>query len=95
MFAVRMRMIEVRMRLRIGVSPCALNFRVPRAFNFVEEQLLCMSSYTVTVVRELLSSANANNSENSGVRCANANNRGANTNTNWGFPLYHNYGFPF
>ena len=54
-----------------------------------------MSSYTVTVVRELLSSANANNSENSGVRCANANNRGAHTGTNWGFPLYHNYGFPF
>lgn len=35
-FAVRMRVIEVRIRVRIGVSPCALNFRVPRAFNFVE-----------------------------------------------------------
>ena len=45
---------------------------------------------TVSVFREnqLLSAANANNSENAGVRCANANNRGANTNANYGFPLY-------
>jgi hypothetical protein len=45
---------------------------------------------TVSVFREhqLLSAANANNAENSGVRCAYANNRGANTNANYGFPLY-------
>ena len=38
-------------------------------------------------IKQLLSCANANNTENSGVRCANANNRGANTNTNYGFPF--------
>lgn len=36
---------------------------------------------------KLLSSAYANNSEVSGVRCANANYRGSLTNTDWGFPL--------
>lgn len=36
---------------------------------------------------QLLAAANANNSDNSGVRCANTNNRGANTNANYGFPL--------
>ena len=36
---------------------------------------------------KLLSSAHANNSESSGVRCAYANGRGAHTFTNWGFPL--------
>lgn len=44
---------------------------------------------------KLLSSANAFESRYSGVRCAYAYHRGSNTNTNWGFPLYHNYGFPF
>lgn len=39
-------------------------------------------------VNQLLSACNANNAENAGVRCANANNRGANTNANYGFPLY-------
>lgn len=39
-------------------------------------------------VNQLLSAANANNAENAGVRYANANNRGANTNANYGFPLY-------
>ena len=38
-------------------------------------------------IKQLLSCANANNAENAGVRCANANNRGANTNTNYGFPF--------
>lgn len=36
---------------------------------------------------QLLSSATATYSENSGVRCAYANARGASTNTDWGFPL--------
>ena len=46
--------------------------------------------FSVSVFREnqLLSACNANNAENAGVRCANANNRGANTNANYGFPLY-------
>ena len=39
-------------------------------------------------VNQLLSACNANNAENAGVRYANANNRGANTNANYGFPLY-------
>ena len=39
---------------------------------------------------QLLSAANANNTENAGVRYANANNRGANTNANYGFPLCAN-----
>ena len=37
---------------------------------------------------QLLAACNANNAENAGVRCANTNNRGANTNANYGFPLY-------
>ena len=36
---------------------------------------------------KLLSSAGANDSEGSGVRCASANSRGSSTVTNWGFPL--------
>lgn len=44
---------------------------------------------------QLLAAANANNSDNSGVRCANTNNRGANTNANYGFPLLRLFGFPF
>lgn len=36
---------------------------------------------------KLLSSATAGDSEASGVRCADANNRGSSTYTNWGFPL--------
>lgn len=43
---------------------------------------------------QLLAAANANNAENAGVRCANTNNRGANTNANYGFPLLRLYGFP-
>lgn len=36
---------------------------------------------------KLLSSASASDSEDSGVRCANADDRGASTSTSWGFPL--------
>ncbi len=43
---------------------------------------------------QLLAAANANNAENAGVRCANTNNRGANTNANYGFPLLRLCGFP-
>lgn len=59
--------------------------------NFGAALLHAHNTYkTVSVFREnqLLSAANANNSENAGVRYANANNRGANTNANYGFPLY-------
>lgn len=42
---------------------------------------------------QLLAAANANNAENAGVRCANTNNRGANTNANYGFPLLRLFGF--
>lgn len=44
---------------------------------------------------QLLAAANANNAENAGVRCANTNNRGANTNANYGFPCYAYTVFPF
>lgn len=44
---------------------------------------------------QLLAACNANNAELAGVRCANTNNRGANTNANYGFPLLRLYDFPF
>lgn len=47
------------------------------------------------MVRELLSSADAGTSGLSGVRCAGADDRGSVAGADWGFPLYHNYGFPF
>ena len=41
-------------------------------------------------IRQLLSCASAIYSGNAGVRCANADNRGAYTNTSFGFPLCYN-----
>lgn len=41
-------------------------------------------------IKQLLSCANANNTEHTGVRCAVANNRGADTSTYYGFPLCFN-----
>lgn len=57
-------------------------------------QSLCNSGFGGSG-NQLLAACNANNAENAGVRCANTNNRGANTNANYGFPLLRLYGFPF
>ncbi len=57
-------------------------------------QNLCSSGFGSSG-NQLLAAANANNSENAGVRCTNTNNRGANTNANYGFPLLRLFGFPF
>lgn len=56
-------------------------------------QSLCSSGFGGSG-NQLLAAANANNSENAGVRYTNTNNRGANTNANYGFPLLRLYGFP-
>lgn len=56
-------------------------------------QSLCNSGFGGSG-NQLLAAANANNAENAGVRCANTNNRGANTNANYGFPLLRLCGFP-
>ncbi|MCM1022420.1 MAG: hypothetical protein NC403_09485 [Muribaculaceae bacterium] len=52
---------------------------------------LCISGFGCSG-NQLLAAANANNAENAGVRCANTNNRGANTNANYGFPLFTPFG---
>lgn len=55
---------------------------------------LCISGFGCSG-NQLLAAANANNAENAGVRCANTNNRGANTNANYGFPLFTPFGLRF
>lgn len=67
-----------------GASPCQHS----KSAAPLNSKLTQHKKVSVFRVNQLLSAAGADDTEGAGVRYANANNRGANTNANYGFPLY-------